>query len=457
MRLIIEEWADNYLCGDGIELMKEAIVCYKTGVYRASLLMSYLAFKTSIKEKVLTAQRPDAVNEKCWYEQVIEPLRNDNKWEERMNDLVERACADGSGLAAVFRFSNYERVKNRYDFWRNIRNSCAHAKSEKISSATVEHFWEYMMDDFSEYYVTGATNYINEKLVESYLYYYTVGEDRIDNLLNEIALVYKKNAKECFDNLFVKCPYCLSLNDRDILFWKNIINNKNETIRDAFADFFIEHIDYFAIWYKQFPQIFTIMYEKDKTFIQRVLSPWLEGNFYFEGEVLWKLLVQILQIDSKLVELNKVTSDYQKLIQLPQVAILDEYEKEVFRKNRIFNLFLNNAGRDYFINNSYAHQQYYQAGSGKCDMYSEKCFEMIEWDLDLVNKFNSACGELRQSMEWRSNQYAIQNGETRKHSYQQVLIAYKDKILSVLHNIGKDISEFEEIQKIVEAVNEEGV
>ncbi len=449
MRLKIEEWADNYLCGDGIELMKEAIVCYKTGVYRAAFLMSYLAFKTSIKEKVLITQKPDTINEKCWCEQVIEPLRNDSKWEEKMNDLVERACADGNGLSAVFRFSNYERVKNRYNFWKNIRNSCAHAKSEKISSATVEHFWEYMMDDFSEYYVAGAAHCINEKLVESYLYYYTVGDEGINNLLNEITLVYKKNAKECFDNLFAKCPYCLSLNDRDVSFWKNIINNKNEIIRYAFADFFIGHIDYFAIWYRHFPQIFTIMYEKDRTFIQRVLSPWLEGNFYFEGEVLWKLLLKILQLDSKLIELNKVTSDYQKLKQLSQVSMLDEYEKEVFRKNKIPNLFLKNAGKDYFINNSNAHQQYYQIGSDKNDMYLEKCFEMIEWDLDLVNKINNACGELRQSMEWRSNQYAIQNGEARKLSYRRVLIAHKEKLLAMLHKEGRDISDFEEIQKLL--------
>ena len=449
MKLIIEEWADKYLCGDGIELMKEAVVCYKTGVYRASFLMSYLAFKTSIKEKVLTAQRPDAISEKCWCEQVIVPLRNDNKWEERMNELVEMARADGNGLAAVFKFSNYERVKNRYDFWRNVRNSCAHAKSEKISSSTIEHFWEYMIDDFSEYYVTGAANYINEKFVESYLYYYTVGDEGIADILNEIALVYKKNTKECFDNLFVKCPYCLSLNERDKLFWKNIINSKNEIIREAFADFFIEHIDYFIIWYKEFPQIFTIMYQKDKTFIQRVLAPWLEGCFYFEGEVLWKLLAQILKIDSKLIDISKVANDYQKFRELSQIGLLDEYEKEILRKNRIFNSFLLNAGRDYFINNSSAHQQYYQIGSGKSDFYSEQCFEMIEWDIELIGKINNACIELKQSMEWRSNPNAIQNGEARTHSYRQVLKTYRESIIATLQKNGKDISEFEEIQKII--------
>ncbi len=450
MKLLIEEWSENYLCGDGIELMKEAVLCYKTGAYRAAFMMSYLAFKTSIKEKIITARRPDTIIEKCWIDQVIEPLKNDNKWEERMNLLVEKASPDSNGIAAVFRFSNYERIKNRYEFWKNIRNSCAHAKEEKISLSTVEHFWEYIMDDFSEYYITGARNYINEKLVESYLYYYTVGDDSVFNLLNEIEIVYKKDVKQCFDNLFDKCPYCLSLNDRDILFWKNIVNCKNELIREGFADFYMEHIDYFAVWYMQFPQMFTILYEKDKTIIQRRLSPWLEGSFYFEGQSLWKLLICILKLDSKLIDLNKVTNDYNKFIRLTETEYLEEYEKDILRKNNVFKLFLVNAGKDYFNNSSDAHQQYYQTGSGRNDMYSEKCFEIIDWDIELIKKMNSACAELEQSMKWRTNTYAISNGNARRNSYERVLKKYKENIIAVLNKEKKNISEFSQIQQFLD-------
>ncbi|MEW9939696.1 hypothetical protein AB2T96_19685 [Clostridium butyricum] len=38
---------------------------------------------------------------------------------------------------------------NRYEYWKNIRNSCAHAKDEHINSATVEQFWNYMQDDMN--------------------------------------------------------------------------------------------------------------------------------------------------------------------------------------------------------------------------------------------------------------------------------------------------------------------
>lgn len=450
MKLYIEEWSENHLCGDGSELIKDAILCYKTGEYRAAFLMSYLAFKTSIREKITTAQKPDTISEKCWLEQIITPLEDDDKWEEKMNELIEKACANGNGVAAVFKFSNYERVKNRYIFWKNIRNSCVHAKSEIISSSTVEHFWEFIINDLSEYYVTGATSYINKRLVDAYLYYYTLGDGEIVSILNEIALVFKKNAKKSFDNLFNKCPYCLKLNERDVLFWKNVINCENDVIIDAFIVFFMDHINYFTIWYEKFPKIFLLINERDKTFVQRVLSPWLEGSMYFSGKIIWKLLVQILQIDNKLIDINMVTGDYQKFTQLSEVKELNEFEKYILSNNNIFNSFLLNAGKEYFSNTSEAHFQYYMWGSGKNDQYPEKCFEMINWNLELIDKINGSCIELTNSMKQRTNSYAIQNGEAREKSYQRVLKLYKSNIISILDKNKKNIEEYEGIKKLIE-------
>ena len=136
MKMQIEDWSEKNLTPNAIGLMTEAVMCYKVGAYRASFLLSYLAFKTTIRDRVLMAVKPDTINDKCWEEQIINPLDNDNKWEEKLNNIVAASKQDGEAQGAVFRFTNYERIKNRYEYWKNIRNSCAHAKDEHITSCT---------------------------------------------------------------------------------------------------------------------------------------------------------------------------------------------------------------------------------------------------------------------------------------------------------------------------------
>lgn len=70
MKIQIEDWAEKNLAPNAIELMTEAVMCYKVGAYRAAFLLSYLAFKTTIRERVLMAVKPDTIDDKCWEEQI---------------------------------------------------------------------------------------------------------------------------------------------------------------------------------------------------------------------------------------------------------------------------------------------------------------------------------------------------------------------------------------------------
>ena len=160
MKLLIEDWSQRNLTENAVDLMEEAVMCYKIGAYRSAYLMSYLAFKTTIRERVLNAPKPDGIDDSCWRNQILVPLDNDNKWEEALNNIVIAAKDEGKGVGAVFKYTNYERIRNRYEFWKNVRNSCAHAKDEHITSSTVEQFWNYMQDDLSEFYVLGGKQYL---------------------------------------------------------------------------------------------------------------------------------------------------------------------------------------------------------------------------------------------------------------------------------------------------------
>lgn len=219
MRLLIEDWSQKNLTEYAVDLMEEAVMCYKVGAYRSAYLMSYLAFKTTIRERVLNASKPDGIEDRCWKDQILAPLDNDNKWEETLNNIVFATKDEGKGVGAVFKYTNPERIKNRYEYWKNIRNSCAHAKDEHITSSTVEHFWNYMQDDLPVFYVLGGKQYLLDKLCRDYKYFQTVGKEELKKTLKDISIVYKRDIAECFSFFCDKISMCLQLNDRNIEFW----------------------------------------------------------------------------------------------------------------------------------------------------------------------------------------------------------------------------------------------
>lgn len=447
MKLLIEEWSQKNLANDAVDLLEEAVTCYKVGAYRSAYLMSYLAFKTTIRERVLNASKPDGIEDRCWKDQILAPLENDNKWEETLNNIVIATKDEGKGVGAVFKYTNSERIKNRYEYWKNIRNSCAHAKDEHITSSTVEQFWNYMQDDLSEFYVLGGKQYLLDKLCYEYKYFQTIGREELENTLKDISIVYKKDVKECFGLLDKKISMCIQLDNSNVEFWKVIINGSNEIIRDGFLDFFYlkKDAELFMEWYQQFPQFFYLMLNKHKEMIQETIAPRLEKQrYYLEENVFWHLLVEILKVDGNLINIDKVTSDYYKFKMIEKMN-LNEEEIEVLHKYKVFQKFLLNAGKKFFKNDSDSHFKYYSYGSETEDADIELCFQYVEWDICVVEKINYAIGELKNSCESRSNQYSIQNGEIRKEIYKKIVCQYKDDIEDTLQQNQKDIGEYKYI------------
>ncbi len=451
MKLLIEDWSQRNLTENAVDLMEEAVMCYKIGAYRSAYLMSYLAFKTTIRERVLNAPKPDGIDDSCWRNQILVPLDNDNKWEEALNNIVIAAKDEGKGVGAVFKYTNYERIRNRYEFWKNVRNSCAHAKDEHITSSTVEQFWNYMQDDLSEFYVLGGKQYLLDKLYYEYKYFQTIGREELENTLKDISIVYKKDVKECFGLLDEKISIYIQFDNSNVEFWKVIINGNNEIIRDGFLDFFYlkKDAELFMDWYEQFPQFFYLMLNKHKEMIQEVIAPHLEKQrYYLEDNIFWHLLVEILKVDGNLINIDKVTSDYYKFKMIEKMN-LNEEEIEVLHKYKVFQKFLLNAGKEFFKNDSDSHFKYYSYGSEMEDSDIELCFQYVEWDINVVEKLNNAISELENSCECRSNQHSIENGEIRKEIYKKIVCQYKNNIEDIIQKSQKNIEDYKFIYDLL--------
>ncbi|HHD2772800.1 TPA: hypothetical protein ACOTHO_002703 [Clostridium perfringens] len=454
MKSEIEIWSEKNLTDNAKVLMQESIACYKIGAYRSAYIMSYLAFKQTIRERVIIAPSyPDCyVDNIEWNNNVVELLKKDDKWEETINKIIEAnpEKKKDNKFASIFMYSNREKVLIRYKYWKNIRNSCAHAKNESIDSATIEQFWNYIKDDLSEFYVLGGKTYLMNELIDCYKYYDCDAKD-IAHLLMDIKIIYKDELKEFFKeflNNLIKVKRSL-INNKNIKFWEQIIFNHEDIIKNEFVASICEKQEIFLDFYKYFHGILEVAMDYNKRFIKDYINPLLceeLSNSYLYKRYFWKILCSSLIKNPKAIDIKSITSNYDNFILINDIDIND-FEKEILNKYNIFNNFILNLGKDMFKNDAYSHWNYYLYGNNENDSYIIKYFDYIEWNIEMIEKIESNYYELKNSIETRSNPRSKSNGETRIKMYKGIITRNKEKIESICK--GSDLEKYPNINEVI--------
>ena len=453
MRLFIEDWAEKNLSEIGIEIMKEATLCYKVGAYRSAFLMSYLSFKQTIRDRILEFESkvPESIKDQDkWEQEIISKLNNDDKWETSINEIVNASVPNSGGIKSkIFCFSNVEEIKSGYMYWKNIRNSCAHAKEKKIDCATVEQFWNYMQDDLPEYYILGGEKYLTNELYDCYKFFNSVGKDHLEVVLKRIATFYKGKVKECFSVVEERDTNMFTVTEENSNFW-DVVYNYYET-REGCIDFLHENEYYFISWYGKYPDILSAIDKKYNSFAQKVSKDYLEnGGLAYDGALFWKLLYDILRYNDKLVNLDKLTSNRQNF------ELIKNIDKDIKESNiiielkekyKIFNLFIKNAGKDLFRNDSNAHYEYFRE-HGRDHSAIEECCKYINWDIEIVKSIEDAIADLFDMIRWRKNDNAISNGERRESLFKTIVQNGRDDIKKVCDENG-GIDNFQNISKLL--------
>ena len=453
MKLQVESWAELNLMSNAAELMSEATICYKVGAYKGAYLSSYLAFKTELRDRILHASKPNAIDAEFWEKEVVKKLEDDNTWEGTLNNIIDASKENAGKLGAVFKFTDYTTVKTEYNYWRNIRNCCAHNKQKRITSSTIEQFWNYMQDELPKFYVSGGKEYLLEELYNANRYWDSVGEDKLEHILDQIAIVYKDDIVQCFETVFKKNSSSLTTTESNLAFYKIIMDYHDERVRDAFLELLYSNSGWFLDWYNEFPKLFHLMDNKYNTFVQENLVPRLENGMYVKEEaVFWKLLVDILRNKSNILDLDKVTDNYTNFKRLEHIK-LNEEELNVLRNHKVFNKFLLHAGRDFFRNDADSHWDYYNSCSNKDDSFVRKCFEYVEWDIEIIEKLNVAYEELEYSAKNRQNPSSIKNADCRRTNYDLIIAKFKADIMNVIQEANKQITDYVYIQSSLQKQN----
>lgn len=142
---IYDEFKDGTVLRD---ILNDAIRCYRNGIARPALMLSYIAFIQAVRDNLLKSDMPKGFNEPRW-KACMSKLRQENAWDEQVISCIK--CRDNP---PYFELTNS--LRDDVCYWRNRRNDCAHYKDSEITLSHVAAFWVFIMDNYNKFTPIGS-------------------------------------------------------------------------------------------------------------------------------------------------------------------------------------------------------------------------------------------------------------------------------------------------------------
>lgn len=142
---IYDEFKDGTVLRD---ILNDAIRCYRNGIARPALMLSYIAFIQAVRDNLLKSDMPKGFNEPRW-KACMSKLRQENAWDEQVISCIK--CRDNPPY-----FELTDSLRDDVGYWRNRRNDCAHYKDSEITLSHVAAFWVFIMDNYNKFTPIGS-------------------------------------------------------------------------------------------------------------------------------------------------------------------------------------------------------------------------------------------------------------------------------------------------------------
>lgn len=223
MKLPIEQWIDKNGFSENVNsLFRDSIVCYKAGANRASLLFSYLAFITILKERIIAGTKPNLIKEEVW-DKLISNLQDEDLWEAivfdatQQREKIDQATKERK-KDPVFNINENLRLQIKY--WKDRRNDCAHFKDNTIDTFHVESFWAFVESNLAKITIEGGMQSLLNKFYNHFDQTITPPDKDITPLVREIEFSVEKPKLKVFWEALINdesWPYDLAKKKQDLI------------------------------------------------------------------------------------------------------------------------------------------------------------------------------------------------------------------------------------------------
>lgn len=225
-------------------LFEDSLRCMKFDIVRPAYLMAYQGLLRHIRDVIVFGERPASFNENAWKD-ILKDLTLDNpdvKWDDNTYTRIRQGADKNSRHPKVV--SMPDEARNKFPYWRELRNVCAHNKEYiflKAHALTLYAFIEQFLlrisveggsqtllnqlDDFYNPVLTPPGGDVTE-LIKRIPSMVEVGE--LKDFLIEVARIRKKYHVKDFAQFFLQCYDTLSGVYKDEL--KRIVEGHEELL-----------------------------------------------------------------------------------------------------------------------------------------------------------------------------------------------------------------------------------
>ncbi len=274
MFLDFEKWINKKsIPQESLDTFLEAILCYKFGAYKASLLFSYIGFQLIIKDRILKSNMPQSFPTGKWAK-IHNDLRNDDKWDSAIFDTIQIKTN-----YEIFHIS--EDLRNQITYWRNRRNDCAHSKNNVINASQVESFWFFIKSNLSKFIVIGGKDELLNKVKDHFDISKTPPNQDIGYIVNDIPSTvdvqnYESFLKDLLDLVRTFDDSMSSKNfTKDIIVIEKIISLNSKELTNAISNIIKSNDDLLLTYFREYPH-HIVIFSENKTFIRSI---WFDKLF----------------------------------------------------------------------------------------------------------------------------------------------------------------------------------
>lgn len=261
MKLKIDDWIEQNKFSKAVNiLLKDSSLCYKAGAYRASLLFSYLGFLTILKERIISANKPQNYIEGEW-NSLISKIRNEDKWEEAIFDSTQQKVKIDQSTKDIIRdpiFSIKDDIREQIKYWKNRRNDCAHFKENNIDYYHIESFWAFLESNLSKITIEGGLNTLINKIKDHFNPILTPPNEDFTHLIKDIEhSVEPSKLSDFWDKFIIPSEWDVRLSASRKRFLKECFRISSDVVKDSIIGKLKENKYYLIDFLDTYPELLT--------------------------------------------------------------------------------------------------------------------------------------------------------------------------------------------------------
>jgi hypothetical protein len=234
---------------DCVGLFSDSYDCFKYDIARPAYLLAYQGLMCYIRSIILRSSiRPEGYSDSEWNDRILRNLRDDASWDKQAFDCTQ-TIGDKNNKAPIL--SIRKEVREKFSYWRQLRNSVAHYHEYEILTAHVIALYSFIEQYIETITIEGSSVSLVQKFDDFFNPRITPPNSDIGPLITKISsMVSNDEMDSFFDELYESCE---KYNKEMEVFHQIIHAGSQEAIKTSMIDYIKKNKRLLKYYIEEYP------------------------------------------------------------------------------------------------------------------------------------------------------------------------------------------------------------